>query len=215
MFPIQNNPKGGREMKHKTTTTLVSAACLGLLAACNTVKVHSWTAPGSNGRPLGKTMVLGVAESDSLSLQYESLFVERLGELGISAESLHARVQKTDKITEEALAAALREQGFNSILVTRLLSEKERQQVVNTGFYPSHYDSYYGFYSHAYHLTYNTAYVQSFVEFELETNLYDVETSKLVWSGRKVIYDDRSDQTNMRGIINGVIKDLRKQGMIE
>jgi len=170
--------------------------------------------PAFEGRTIGKTMALGVAESDSISRQYEALFVERLTELGVDAQSLHALIQKTDPASEEALVAALKEHNYDSILVTRKLSETERQQVVTTGYYPSHYGNYYGYYSHAYSLSYNTATVQSFLEFELETNLYDVKTEKLVWTGRTIVYDDRSDLTNMKGIIKGVIKDLNKKGLL-
>ncbi len=192
----------------------ISVFTVCLLASCNTVKVHSWMDPAFEGRRIGKTMVLGVAESDSISRQYEALFVERLTELGVEAKSLHALVQKTDPVSEAALVAALQEHNYDSIIVTRKLSETERQQAVTTGYYPDHYDSYYGYYSYGYALTYNTAYVQSFVEFELETNLYDVKTKKLVWTGRKIVYDDRSDLTNMKGIIKGVVKDLKKKGLL-
>ena len=194
---------------------LLLAAATATLVACNTVKVSSWMDPAFEGRTLGNTAVLGVAESDTLSRQYEGLFVNRLVELGLSAVSVHAETQHTDQISEEELVALLRQYHFDSILVTRVLAETERQQVVTTGYYPEHYGNYYGYYSHAYSLAYNTAYVQSFMEFELETNLYDVETRKLVWTGRKVVYDDRSDMTNMKGVIKGVIKDLRKRGMID
>ena len=192
----------------------ISLFTVCLLASCNTVKVHSWMDPQIEERSIGKTMVLGVAESDSISRQYEALFVEGLAEVGVAADSLHALVQKTDPVSEEVLVAALQEKGYDSILVTRNLSETERQQVVTTGYYPDHYDNYYGYYSYGYALTYNTAYVQSFVEFELETNLYDVNTKKLVWTGRTVVYDDRSDLTNMKGIIKGVVKDLGKKGLL-
>ena len=192
----------------------ISMFTVCLLASCNTVKVHSWMDPQFEERSIGKTMVLGVAESDSISRQYEALFVESLAEFGVAADSLHALVQKTDPVSEEALVAALQEKGYDSILVTRKLSETERQQVVTTGYYPSHYGSYYGYYSHAYTLSFNTATVQSFLEFELETNLYDVKTKKLVWTGRTVVYDDRSDLTNMKGIIKGVVKDLGKKGLL-
>ena len=193
---------------------VLSVLTVCLLASCNTVKVRSWTDPEFAGRSAGKTMVLGVAESDSISRQYEAFFVEYLAELGVKADSLHALLQKTDPVSEEALVAALRKHNYDSILVTRQLSETERQQVVTTGYYPSHYGNYYGYYSHAYSLSYNTAYVQSFMEFELETNLYDVKTKKLVWTGRTIVYDDRSDQTNMKGIIKGVVKDLGKQNLL-
>ncbi len=190
----------------------ILTACL--LTSCNTVKVRSWTDPAFAGRNIGKTMVMGVAESDTASRQYEAYFVEQLTALGVESASLHALVQKTDPVSEDALVAALRKDHYDSILVTRKLSETERQQVVTMGYYPDYYDSYYGYYSYGYGLTYNSAYVQSFMEFELETNLYDVKTKKLVWTGRTIVYDDRSDQTNMKNIIKGVLKDLGKKGLL-
>jgi len=198
----------------KKKTLLITGLATVLLTSCSTVKVHSWMDPQFEGRKIGKTMVLGMAESDSISRQYETLFMERLVELGIEASSLHALVQNTDPISEEELVTALQAKGYNSIIVTRKLSETERQQAVTTGYYPDYYDNYYGYYSYGYALTYNTAYVQSFLEFELETNLYDVKTKKLVWTGRKIVYDDRSDLTNMKGIIKGVVKDLHKNGLL-
>ena len=192
----------------------ISILTVCLLASCNTVKVRSWADPAFAGRSIGKTMVLGVAESDSASRQYEAHFAEQLATLGVDAHSLHTLVQKTDPVSEEVLVAALQKHHYDSILVTRKLSETERQQVVTMGYYPNYYGNYYGYYSYGYGLTYNSAYVQSFMEFELETNLYDVKTKKLVWTGRTIVYDDRSDQTNMKSIIKGVLKDLGKKGLL-
>jgi mannose-1-phosphate guanylyltransferase len=192
----------------------ISLLALVLLASCRSVKVHSWMDPAFEGRSMGSTLVLGLAESDSLSRQYESLFAEALAEAGVEAMSMKALVKTVGKITEEELVTAVKKHRCNSILVTRKLSETERRQVVTSGYYPSHYGTYYGYYSHAYALSYNTTYVQSFLEFELETNLYDVKTRQLVWSGRKVVYDDRSDLSNMKGIIKGVVKELEKKGLL-
>jgi hypothetical protein len=184
------------------------------LSSCTSTRVNSWMDPAFEGRKAGKTMVLGVAESDSLSRQYEAFFVERLTELGTEAQSAHARLQFKERISEAELVRQLQDHGFASIIVTRLLSETERQQVVQTGIYPSHYGNYWGYYSHAYSRNYNTAHIQSYMEVELETNLYDVKTRKLVWSGRTVVYNDRSDLSNMKNIIKGVIKDLNRRELL-
>jgi len=189
-------------------------ACV-FTACFTTVKVQSWIDPAFAERPIGKTIVLGVAESDSLSRQYEDLFVARLLELGVSASSLHANSKVTEKLDKEALEALLRANNVDSIIVTRVLSETERNQVVTTGYNATPYNNYWGYYNYGYSLSYNSADIASFMEFELETNLYDVDSEKLVWSGRKVVYDDRSDMKNMQGIIKGVIKDFRKQGFID
>jgi uncharacterized protein YceK len=196
----------------KKLCTSIFAVCL--LAGCSTVKIHSWADPEIESRKIGKTMVLGVAESDSLCREYEILFVDSLTEVGVDAHSFHALLQKADPVTEEVFAAALQENGYDSIIVTRKLSEVDRQQAVPVGYYPSYYGNYYGYYSHAFSLSYDTAYVQSFMEFELETNLYDVKTKKLVWTGRCTVYDDRTDRTNMKGVIKGIIKDLGEKGLL-
>jgi hypothetical protein len=208
-------PQNGDTMKLKPAAALPLVAGLGILSACNSVKVHSWSDPEFRGRPLGKTMVLAIGESDSRNRQYEALFVERLGEHGIEAQSLHAHVQHTRKLSEAELVAMLEENGFDSIIVTRPLSETERQQLVDPGYRPHYYRDYWGFYNHAWASTYSTAYIQTFVEWELESNLYDVESRKLAWTGRKVVYDDRTDESNMKAIIRSVIKDWRKQGMVD
>ena len=200
----------------KTSLALITTGILfSLLTACNTVKVSSWTDPEFKNRPIGKTVVLGVSESTSMSRQYEDLFVNRLLELGVETASLHASVTITNQLDKNLLDALLKENGVDTIIVTRALSETERNQVVTTGYSATPYNNYYGYYGYGYSLSYNSADVVSFMEFELETNLYDVETERLVWSGRKVVYDDRSDLTNMKAIIKGVVKDLRKQGMID
>ena len=202
-------------MKPKPIAALSLVAGLSLLTACNMVKVHSWTDPEFMGRPLGKTMVLSIGESDSRNRQYEALFVERLAEAGTEAASLQAVLQHTRKLTEAELVALLEENNCDSIIVTRPISETERQQVVDTDYRPHYYGDYWRFYNHAWASSYSTVYIQTFVEWELESNLYDVKSRKLVWTGRKVVYDDRTEKSNMKAIIRAVIKDLRKQGMVE
>ena len=205
-------------MKKVTFALFTLGTIASLLTACNTVKVQSWTDPAFKGRAIGKTLVLGIADSDSMSRQYEDIFVNRLLELGLEAGSLHASMEvsdEIDKIDKAVLDALLKENHIDTIIVTRPLSETERNQVVTTGYTSAPYDNYYGYYGYGYSLSYNMANVVSFREFVLETNVYDVETEKLIWSGRKIVYDDRSDLTNMKSIIKAVVKDLQKQGMIK
>jgi hypothetical protein len=170
--------------------------------------------PQFEGRPAGKTMVLALADSDALCGQYEALFVESLTELGATSASLRANMKVTEKLTKERLVAELQTNGYDSIIVTRVLSEASRDQVVTTGYYATPYNTYWGYYDYGYSLSYQTATVTSMMEFELETNLYDVKSEKLVWTGRKVVYDDRSDLTNMKSVIRSVIKDLGKKGLL-
>lgn len=201
-------------MRAKIFSYSMLAAATAFLTACNTAKVQTWTDPAFEDRPLGNTMVLGIGDSNSKIRQYENLFATRLSELGVAAGSLHTTFQVPEKPDREALETILKSNDIDSIIVTRMLSETERNQMVTTGYYstPS-YSSYWGYYSHS--ISFYSADISSFREFELETNLYDVESEKLVWSGRMVVYDDRSDLKNMRETIRTVMLELRKNGFID
>jgi hypothetical protein len=53
------------------------------------------------------------------------------------------------------------------------------------------------------------------MEFDLESNLYEVNSEKLIWTGRKTVYDDASALENIKTVIQSVVADLRKQGMLK
>ena len=195
---------------------ILSALLLTFLAACSTVKVDSWSAPEATNRKMGKTAILAIADSDALARQYEDIFVQALSEKGVQASALHTVMNISGKLTKETLTAALKKNGYTSIIITRKLSEAEQKQVHST-FMPTYYDDYYGYYAHyypAFPMGYNSTQSYSFTEFSLESNLYDVQTQKLIWSGRQIVYDDRSDESNLKGMVKGLVKDLAKKGML-
>lgn len=186
-----------------------------LLVACGTARVNSWMDPSfEKGWKIGKTAVLAIAESDSLRREYEDDFVEGLTAEKITAESLMILLPKTEKMTKEELVDLLKKNGFDSIFITRKVSSTERQQVVDLG-YPTYYGDYYNYYSYAFGLSFggNTQ-VYNYTEFEMETNLYDVKSQKLVWSARQRVTDDRSSRSNIRRMVNGLLKDLRQKGLL-
>jgi len=186
-----------------------------LFVSCGTVRVNSWMDPSfGKGWKIGKTAVLAIAESDSLRREYEDAFVEGLTLQKATAESLVVLLPKTEKMTKEELVALLKKNGFDSIFITRKVSSTERQQVVDMG-YPAYYGDYYNYYSYAFGLSFggNTQ-VYNYTEFEMETNLYDVKSQKLVWSARQRVTDDRSSRSNIKGMVNGLLKDLRQKGLL-
>ncbi|VGO20593.1 DUF4136 domain-containing protein [Pontiella sulfatireligans] len=197
------------------TQWICAAALAGLATSCVGIKVESWKNPEVGERPMGKTMVLAMAQSDSLCRQYESMFCMDLQKLGAEARSLHALVQDAGKLDEEQLVSLLRENGFDSILVTRLMSEDQQRGIGASNSFPTYYASYWGYYSTVYVSSYGGNQGDIYQEYRLETNLYDVKTRSLIWSGRNVVYDDRSSESNMRGIISAAVYDLKDNGLLQ
>jgi hypothetical protein len=199
------------------STAIFATLSISLLSGCmmKSAKQESWVNPEYKGNTLGKTMVLATTDSESVARQYEALFVEHLLPY-VPAGSLHASHDLTGKIDKEKLEVLLKENNVQTIIITSVLDGTQRDQIVTVGYNATPYDSgYWGHYNYGYNLTANSATVSSFMEYVLETNVYDVKTQQLIWSGRKSIFDDRSDMQNMKLIISNVVKDLNKHGLLK
>lgn len=170
--------------------------------------------PGYINRPPGKVLVVGVAQSDDLRRQYEDHFVERLAAAGVEGVTSYATIPQPERISEEDIDKAVSELGADSVIVTRVISEVDRAQYTPGMSMPTAYYDYYDYYDSAYDYAHTPGYVQNYIEYRLETNLYDVETGDLVWSGRKMITDQQSTERTIKSVISATIGDLRKKGLL-
>jgi hypothetical protein len=190
-------------------------AGLAALAGCSTLKIQSWSDPAVSERPIGKVMVVGVAQSATTSRMFENHFVEQLQQEGITAFSGHDLIQPTEKITEAQIEAALVDGAFDSILITRLAGEQSQSQYVQTGYqsaFPSYYNHYHGYY--AYSVVSPVGYVDTVTEYQLETNLFDVTSGKMIWGGVKSVDDASSRTANIRKVVTTVIRDLKRKKLL-
>jgi len=201
-------------MKKIARPMIVLAACSCLIAACTSIKMDSWTDPEFEGRNIGKTVIIAVDVSDSVRRRYEDHFVSQLAAAGLAATASYSVLPKEEKLTKEEVDQVVQELKADSVIVTRVVGEKDKIRYEQPVRYPSHYGSFYGMYDWSYTYTHGPGYVSNYLETYLETNLYDAETRKLIWSGQKSVTDDRSEKKNIASIVKAVISDLRKQGMI-
>jgi hypothetical protein len=120
---------------------------------------------------------------------------------------------------KDQLVTLLKDNKIKTLVVTMVLGETQIQQAAPIGYTPTMYtNDYWGYYNWGYTLMaseVNFGSVDSYMEYTLETNIYDVDSGKLVWSGRKNVFDDRSDEKNMKVVIGNVIRDLQKRGLLK
>jgi hypothetical protein len=198
-----------------TLKLMTAGTGLLVLAGCSTLKMQSWSDPAISERPIGKVMVVGIAQSATTCRMFEAHFVEELKIQGITAVSGHGLIQPTDRITEAQIDEALATGGFDSILITRLVGEQSQSQYVQTGYqsaFPSYYNHYHGYYAHS--VVSPVGYVDTVTEYQLETNLFDAESGKLVWGGIKSVYDSSSKNANIKKVVTTVIKDLKRKKLL-
>ena len=72
-----------------TLKVMLAGMGLAALAGCSTYKIQSWSDPAISERPIGKVMVVGIAQSATTCRMFENHFVEQLQIQGIAAVSGH------------------------------------------------------------------------------------------------------------------------------
>jgi len=197
-------------MKRLFMIWLCALMLLSIATSCTTVKMNSWLNPNFKDRKLGKTMILAVSDSSVLRQQFEDMFVKRLKELGVDAITSIEYLPEEKRYSEEELKTKLRETGCDSIIVTAIVGERDGIQYVP----PMRYPDYYGYYGWSYSYVQSPGYIYNYTEMDLQTNIYDAETGKMIWSGETQITDNVSKHENIRAVTRAAVKAIEKSGII-
>jgi len=198
-------------MSVKKYTAVLSIVLIAfVVSSCTTARVESWTDPAFKSRPIGDVLVMGVTAQTSARRRFEDIFVKGLAEVGVTAVASYSLLPQEAQLTKDEITKALKSSSANSLIVTKISGEKDKIEVVQPMVYQAPYD----FYRRSYSPIMAQGYVQNYTEIYLEMNLYDAATQKLVWSGRTKVTSEKSNDDNMKLVINGIIKDLQKQGML-
>ena len=202
------------------------ALALGALACASSTKMlQSSTTPDFRQGSVKKVFVVGVARNELLRRIYEDSFVADLKKDKVEAEPGYKRIPDPDpkKIDKDAVAAGLRKDGFTHVLVTRLVSVEDREtyhppstMTVGVGFggYPGYYGGWYPYMSMSYGYVTSPGYTTVNTVVGLETNIYDLETQKLVWTGLTQSWIDTSAEKEIPKVIYAVLWDLRSKKVI-
>jgi len=178
-------------MKLSSSARLIAAAlAAAALASCaaSTQLTSSWSDPAAAGRSYKKIVVVGVTNKAPIRREYEDAFSRELAARGVTATPSYNFGGAEGKLDKDAAMAKLQEVGADAVLVTRLVD----QETVNTYYPPSYssvaapspyYGGWYGYYSMGYSYMTSPGYVEENKVYRIETNLYDIQGDKLIWSG--------------------------------
>jgi len=198
----------------------VSAALLAaaMLAACGTVtKIpNAWRNPAHEGAPYQKIFVIGVGENDTNRRLFEDKFASALSGKGDIASPSYGALPHSQRLTEAQIRGAIQGGSYDGVVVTRLLGVEEKTEYVPPRTYtvPGHYYGYYGYYGSSWDVVHEPGYYQTHTILRLETNLYDVGTGDLVWSGQSETFNPSSLKDSIDSVTKAVAKRLRKESLI-
>jgi len=184
---------------------------LAMLACAGTTLTKSWRSPDYKGQSLRKLLVVGVSDEPDLRRTFEEGFVKELKAAGADAVPSYALLPETGQADEARLTQAVKGAGADGALITRLIRVDVQTEVspvflpVGIGFYGGYAVAWAGYYSVP------VSHTDTVV---LETDLYSVNESELLWSATTQTVAATSIQKDLPGFAKLIIGELIRQRLI-
>ena len=194
-----------------------------LLAGCVSSKItSSWKAPDMVAREYKKVMVLGlIHEADrNLREDMENHLMNDLKDLGYNALSSYKEYgpKEFERMDETEALMKLKSSAVDAVVTIVLLDkEREKRYVPERMFYSPYgyyYNHFWGYRSALYVRIYQPGYYITNTKYFWESNLYDMQTQKLVYSVQTQSFDP--DDTNLLAHEYGrlIVKQMAKENII-
>lgn len=194
-----------------------------IAAGCTTSRITStWKAEGTTPKQYTKIMVLGLIRDADRSLQQnmENHLVGDLKDLGYNAiSSLQEYGPRAfDNMSEEAAISKLKSSGVEAVLTIVLLDkEKERKYVPGNTYYSPYgyyYNRFWGYRTTLYRRIYEPGYYITDTKYFWESNLFDMNDQKLVYSVQTQSFDPGNSESLGHEYGQLIINDMVKSNVI-
>lgn len=194
---------------------LVSISC-----ATQTEISSEWRSPEYADGPMHKILVVAVAKTPLGRREYEDRFTEALRRSGAEAVSSYQVLPGDERLTKEELEGAIRGEGFDGVIVSRLLGVDEQTTYVppTTEVVPNSMGygrrGYYGYYGSGYDVVRTPGYTRTTEIVSLETKLFNAQNSQLAWGIRSETFDPKSNSDAMDSVVKKLVGKLDDDGLL-
>jgi hypothetical protein len=124
----------------------------------------------------------------------------------------------SENFTREQLTEVIKKTGCDAVFVIALLDVKTVETYQpGTAYYPmtyGMYGSYYGYYNYYYPQVYSPGYYTTDKTYYIESNFYDVEEDKLLWSIQSEAYNPSDLDSWFDRYSYDLLNELRNEGLI-
>jgi len=212
-----------KTFKYYRTLATISLFLLFLNSCTPTKLIDAWKDKSYTGGTLKSVMVLGVANNPRNRKMFEEVFSKQFKGHGVEAVTSFEAIPKDVKLDKEnikshkeIIKAAAIKRGVEAILVTHLVAVEEKE-VYHPPTYelaPQYYHGFDDYYPVIFDNVYTPGYYSQHKYISLESNLYDINTEKLIWSASSKTTDPESVNEIIESLCKEVMKSLRKNGLI-
>jgi len=169
-----------------------------------------------SGGPVSDILVIAVTGNEKSRQQFEKTFVAHLNAAGLEAiSSIEVIPMPPDlKMEKEEILKTVEKFKNDSVIVTHLIAYDEKDVHTRDGVSRRPHYGYYGYYNYLHNYHTDPGYSSTNRTVRLETNLYDVKTESLIWTGKSTTWDAESKTQVRNDVIRVVINDLKLNNLI-
>jgi len=186
-------------------------SCAFLVISCaGTELTQNQTDEAYTGNPVSDILVIAITGNEHNRRSFETKFVAQLKSVGVDAVSSEKAIPMPAnlELKKEMILNAVNQYKNDAVIITHLIGKDEKDVYTRGG---SAHRGFYGFYRSRYS---DPGYSSTTTTVRLETNLYDVKTEKLIWSGKSDTWSKDSKDKIINDVIKAVIKNLQKNKLI-
>lgn len=204
----------------QTWSYLFLAAILVISCRSHTQVTQQQVDEAFKGKPVSDILVIVVAQNEKTRRVFERAFVIHLQKAGVEAISSLDVIPIPDDLAvpKEEILKVVEQYENDAVIVTHLMGLQQKESFTRRlGGAGGYSGGFYGYYGYTFDYARDTGYSTINTTVQLETNLFDVQTEKLIWSGQTKSWLDESEASRLKAIgdvIEAVVGDLEKNGLI-
>lgn len=201
-------------MKSRIIQWGVCAVLSVVIFACAGTKLtHTWMDETYQEKPVSNILVIAITYKEGNRKSFEDKFVEQLKAIGVEAvSSANVIPIPTDlELKKEEILKVVNQYKNDAVIITHLAGVEEKESYTRP---ERDRGTYYGYYGWVYGYTHEPGYSQTNTLVRLVTNLYDVKTEKLIWSGKSETLGPGSVNQIIDDVIDALIKNLQKNRLL-
>ena len=200
-------------MKRKITYFVLTVCALFFTSCASTKITDTWKDKTYEGRAQ-KIVVIMIARNPSLRKMFEGRFVAELQARGNNARQSNKFVTLEELPDKDLVKAKIKSTDADTVLVSRLVGSKTIESYMHGGVHtlPAVYYGWGSYYEVAF---IDYGYTGDMEVSYVETNLYDIKTEKLIWSGHSKTERSEGEQQLINTFIKKIVKKLSSDRIIQ
>jgi hypothetical protein len=196
----------------------IALILLFLVNSCASSKITGeWKDPQLGNKKYSHILVIGVAKQPDRREFYEDEFAKQLTSQGVMAIASHTIIPRDKMQDKDAIKKSIQGLQIDGVIVTRLQGIKQQKQVPYGRTYQvpyGYYNNMYDYYDSSYSLAPAVSYADTEEYLQLESNLYDAETEKLVYSIVTDTFIRQKFDSRIKAYIETVVRQLKSNNLL-